>query len=354
VQFTVRNDAMYVYPTDADRDTPPQRVVLLGLEEGAEQLAWALQAAGVDVGFDEDTTSAVWVTVLQLLLLEIAGMQVVWLLLTHFGVGPFGMGKRFLKVRGVARRSVIKSGAAGLTGGGNAAGVDARLSAPQPGGTAPFLSYAWRVLPTAQVETPQNITLDQVAGCDSAKAEVAEVLDFLKRPEMYAALGATVPQGMLLAGPPGTGKTLLARALAGEAVRRAAVALSLAKQMSGIHRTNFPHRLAASTAGTRFCTRLACALNSPCARRAARSSACRRRSWWRCTAAWARSGCARCSPRHAPLRPPSSSSTSSTRWVAPAAPALPLAAAAARTSASRRSTSYWWRWTASASNTLRR
>jgi len=56
-----------------------------------------------------------------------------------------------------------------------------------------------------------------VAGYDGAKAEVAEVVDFLKNPGRYAAAGAVGPRGVLLAGPPGTGKTLIARAVAGEA-----------------------------------------------------------------------------------------------------------------------------------------
>jgi len=62
-----------------------------------------------------------------------------------------------------------------------------------------------------------KVTFDQVAGQDNAKAEVAEILAFLRDPERYRRLGAEVPHGILLEGPPGTGKTLLARALAGEA-----------------------------------------------------------------------------------------------------------------------------------------
>jgi cell division protease FtsH len=61
-----------------------------------------------------------------------------------------------------------------------------------------------------------RVTFDDVAGVDEAKAELLEVVSFLKGPEKYAAAGARVPKGVLLVGPPGTGKTLLARAVAGE------------------------------------------------------------------------------------------------------------------------------------------
>ncbi|MEH6526836.1 MAG: ATP-dependent zinc metalloprotease FtsH [Sneathiella sp.] len=63
----------------------------------------------------------------------------------------------------------------------------------------------------------RRVTFDDVAGQESAKQEVAELVDFLKHPEVYENLGAEAPHGVLLVGPPGTGKTLLARALAGEA-----------------------------------------------------------------------------------------------------------------------------------------
>ena len=65
--------------------------------------------------------------------------------------------------------------------------------------------------------TKVNITFADVAGLDEAKVEVMEIVDFLKTPEKYTALGGKIPKGALLIGPPGTGKTLLAKAMAGEA-----------------------------------------------------------------------------------------------------------------------------------------
>ena len=56
-----------------------------------------------------------------------------------------------------------------------------------------------------------NTNFADVAGCDSAKIELEEVVDFLKNPDKYIDMGAKIPSGCLLNGPPGTGKTLLAR-----------------------------------------------------------------------------------------------------------------------------------------------
>lgn len=67
------------------------------------------------------------------------------------------------------------------------------------------------------MEKDTGVSFRDVAGCDEAKEELAEVVSFLKSPEKYEKLGAKIPKGVLLLGPPGTGKTLLAKALAGEA-----------------------------------------------------------------------------------------------------------------------------------------
>ena len=66
-------------------------------------------------------------------------------------------------------------------------------------------------------EEKNKKTFRDVAGCDEEKEELAEIVDFLKDPKAYTAMGARIPKGVLLVGPPGTGKTLLAKAVAGEA-----------------------------------------------------------------------------------------------------------------------------------------
>lgn len=67
------------------------------------------------------------------------------------------------------------------------------------------------------VESDTKVSFNDVAGVDEAKAELQEIVQFLKDPKSYGRLGARIPKGVLLVGPPGTGKTLLARAVAGEA-----------------------------------------------------------------------------------------------------------------------------------------
>lgn len=69
----------------------------------------------------------------------------------------------------------------------------------------------------ARREDTSSVKFDDVAGCDEEKAEMVELVDYLKNPGRYAKAGAKLPKGVLLVGPPGTGKTLLAKAVAGEA-----------------------------------------------------------------------------------------------------------------------------------------
>jgi cell division protease FtsH len=83
------------------------------------------------------------------------------------------------------------------------------------GGGSPFSFGRSRAKLYAQKDV--EVTFQDVAGIDEAVAELREVVDFLKTPQKYQALGGRIPKGVLLVGPPGTGKTLLARAVAGEA-----------------------------------------------------------------------------------------------------------------------------------------
>src|SRR5580700_9333943 len=83
------------------------------------------------------------------------------------------------------------------------------------GGSGPF--NFGRSKHKLYAQKDKRVTFQDVAGIDEAVAELREVVDFLKRPQKYQALGGRIPKGVLLVGPPGTGKTLLARAVAGEA-----------------------------------------------------------------------------------------------------------------------------------------
>jgi cell division protease FtsH len=102
------------------------------------------------------------------------------------------------------------SGGPGLFG-----GVGPRLGGRGPGGLDP--EALTKSTAKLDLNPVTNTNFADVAGCDSAKIELEEVVDFLKSPDKYNEMGAKVPRGVILYGPPGTGKTLLARAVAGEA-----------------------------------------------------------------------------------------------------------------------------------------
>ena len=85
------------------------------------------------------------------------------------------------------------------------------------GGSGGVLSFGRSRAALYTKENRTNITFDDVAGMDEAKAEVREIIEFLKNPQKFARLGGSIPRGVLLVGSPGTGKTLLAKAIAGEA-----------------------------------------------------------------------------------------------------------------------------------------
>ncbi len=82
---------------------------------------------------------------------------------------------------------------------------------------SPFMSFGKAKIKLYSEDGSQKTTFVDVAGCDEAKEELKEVIDFLSYPERFQKLGGKIPKGVLLIGPPGTGKTLLAKAVAGEA-----------------------------------------------------------------------------------------------------------------------------------------
>lgn len=86
----------------------------------------------------------------------------------------------------------------------------------QGGGGGKMMSFG-KSKAKVTLDEKNKVTFENVAGCDEEKAELQELVQFLKEPKKFMALGARIPKGVLLVGPPGTGKTLLAKAVAGEA-----------------------------------------------------------------------------------------------------------------------------------------
>ncbi|MEW6071124.1 MAG: ATP-dependent zinc metalloprotease FtsH [Planctomycetota bacterium] len=85
------------------------------------------------------------------------------------------------------------------------------------GGAGGVMSFGRSRAQLYSKERHTNVTFDDVAGADEAKAEVREIVEFLKNPSRFSRIGGRIPRGVLLVGPPGCGKTLLAKAIAGEA-----------------------------------------------------------------------------------------------------------------------------------------
>jgi len=104
---------------------------------------------------------------------------------------------------GLSFLSSRNSGGGGMPGGGPGGGMN------------PF--SVGKSKAKVQMEPQTGVTFEDVAGCDGSKLELNEIVEFLKNPGKFSALGAKIPSGVIMEGPPGTGKTLLARAVAGEA-----------------------------------------------------------------------------------------------------------------------------------------
>ena len=92
-----------------------------------------------------------------------------------------------------------------------------RMGGGATGGINPFSVGKSKAQVYEKGDTTNRVTFKDVAGQESAKQEIQEIVDFLKQPQKYTDLGGKIPKGALLVGPPGTGKTLLAKAVAGEA-----------------------------------------------------------------------------------------------------------------------------------------
>ena len=92
-----------------------------------------------------------------------------------------------------------------------------RMGGGATGGINPFSVGKSKAQVYEKGDTTNRVTFKDVAGQESAKQEILEIVDFLKQPQKYTDLGGKIPKGALLVGPPGTGKTLLAKAVAGEA-----------------------------------------------------------------------------------------------------------------------------------------
>jgi len=140
-----------------------------------------------------------------------------WLLVRHLNDGEAGGGRlmtifsSFLLLVPylLLLRAMSGGGLGGLGGGGGGGGARDNINR---------MFGIGRAKPTVvNKDSKVKVTFADVAGCDEAKAEIMEFVQFLRDPSKFTALGAKIPKGALLVGPPGTGKTLLAKATAGEA-----------------------------------------------------------------------------------------------------------------------------------------